>query len=259
MRIVTWNVNSVRARKDRLLHWLATRQPDVLCLQELKCVEADFPLEEVRALGYHAALHGQKTWNGVAILSREPSSDVRHGMADGVEDPQCRVLGATVQGVRVYSLYCPNGQGVGSEAYAYKLQWFSRLLRVLQQAESAARPLALCGDFNIAPTDLDVHDPAAWAGQTLCTGPERACFQQLLGWGLEDTFRRHHPGQGGLFSWWDYRMLGFPKNRGLRIDHVLATPPLAARCTGAGIDREERKGKQPSDHAPAWAEFSAAP
>jgi exodeoxyribonuclease-3 len=259
MRIVTWNVNSVRARKDRLLAWLASRQPDVLCLQELKCVEADFPLEEVRALGYHAALHGQKTWNGVAILSRTPLSDVRHGMADGVEDPQCRVLAATAQGVRVYSLYCPNGQEVGSEAYGYKLQWFARLLRVLQQDESPARPLALCGDFNIAPTDLDVHDPAAWSGQTLCTAPERACFGQLLAWGLEDTFRRHHPGQGGLFSWWDYRMLGFPKNRGLRIDHVLATAPLAARCTAAGIDREERKGKLPSDHAPAWAEFSAPP
>jgi exodeoxyribonuclease-3 len=256
MRIVTWNLNSVRARKERLLSWLASRRPDVLCLQELKCVEADFPAEEVRALGYHAAVYGQKSWNGVAILSLQPATDVVQGLQDGVEDPQCRVLAATVKGVRVYSLYCPNGQEVGSEAYQYKLEWFTRLRRVLEQRERGSVHLALCGDFNIAPADLDVHDPAAWAGQTLCTAEERARFQSLLAFGLEDTFRRHHPDQGGLFSWWDYRMLGFPKNRGLRIDHVLASTPLAATCTAAGIDREERKGKLPSDHAPAWAEFT---
>lgn len=254
MLITTWNINSVRARLDNLAAWLGRFQPDVVCLQELKCQDEQFPRAEIEALGYHVATHGQKTYNGVGILARWPVEDVVRGMQDGVEDDHARVIAGTVQGVRVVSVYCPNGQAVGAPAYQYKLEWFDRLRRYLDTRHSPAEPLVLCGDFNVAPEDRDVHDPIAWQGSALVSDAERAALEHVRGFGLVDTFRQHHQ-EAARFSWWDYRMLAFPKNQGLRIDMVYATQPLAARCTESGIDREARKGKQPSDHAPVWARF----
>ena len=254
MRIASWNVNSVRARLDRLVDYLATRQPDVLCVQETKCQDEQFPYAAIAAAGYRAVHHGQKTYNGVAILARQPIEDPQSGMQDGVADPQARVIAATVNGVRVISVYVPNGQRVGADAYAYKLAWYGRLRRYLDRRHAPAERLVLAGDFNVAPEERDVHDPAGWAGGVLVSEPERRALRELCDFGLVDTFRQHHP-EAGRYSWWDYRHLAFPRNAGLRIDHVFATRPLAARCTAANIDREARKGKQPSDHAPTWAEF----
>jgi exodeoxyribonuclease III len=253
VKLATWNVNSIRARLDRVLAWLADRRPDVACLQETKVVDGDFPHAEVGALGYQLALHGQKTYNGVAILARRPLADVRTGFGDGEpEDAQARLVAATIDGVRVISVYAPNGQAPGSDKFAYKLAFFARLGRYLDGALSAGGPVALCGDFNVAPEDRDVHDPVAWAGQIHCSEPERAALAAVVGRGLSDALRHLRP-DAGLYTWWDYRMLAFPKNRGLRIDHILVTPDLASRLVEVVIDREARKGKQPSDHAPVIA------
>jgi exodeoxyribonuclease-3 len=254
MKIATWNVNSVRARQERLLNWLKTRQPDVLCLQELKGLEKDFPTEAVREAGYHAAVYGQKTYNGVAILAKTEPKDVVQGIPDGVEDPQARVIAATVNGVRVMSVYAPNGQAVDSPAYEYKLEWYSRLRRYLDTRHKPDEPMVLGGDWNVAPEDIDTWDPKLWEGQTLFSLKERDALQRLCAFGLADTFRKLHP-DVQKFSWWDYRMLAFPKNQGLRIDHILATAPVVQRLKQADVDREERKGKQPSDHAPYWIEI----
>jgi exodeoxyribonuclease-3 len=254
MRLVTWNVNSVRVRLDRLLGLLKRHRPDVVCLQEIKTVEASFPTDALREAGYHATVFGQKTYNGVAILSREPAESVVRGMEDNEDDPQARLVAATVGGVRVLSAYVPNGQEVGSPAFTYKLRWLERLRTYLKRFADPAQPLALCGDFNIAPDDRDVHDPAAWEGQVLCHPDERAALSRLLSWGLVDAFRLHHA-EGGHYSWWDYRALAFPKNLGLRIDLVLVTEPLARRSRFAEIDRAERKGPKASDHAPVVVTF----
>jgi exodeoxyribonuclease-3 len=254
MKIVSWNINSLRKRMDRFLPWLAETQPAVVCLQETKCTDEQFPELALRAAGYHCAFHGQKSYNGVAILSKTAPRDVRAALRDEVVDPHARVIAATIGDVRVFSVYAPNGQAVGSPAYDYKIEWYARLRACLEKTENGARNLAVCGDFNVAPRDEDVHDPVLWRGAIMCSEGERAVFQQLCGLGLADTLRLHHP-EVRLFSWWDYRMLAFPKNRGLRIDAILANASLAARCTDAGIDREMRKGKDPSDHAPVWAEF----
>jgi len=255
MRLATWNVNSVRARHERLLAWLAAHQPDVLCLQELKVADPSFPLDELRAAGYEAAIHGQKTYNGVAILSRTPLGEVERGLADDVDDPQARLISARVQGLRVISAYVPNGAVVGSEKWAYKLAWLQRLRRHLERRFARTEPLLLCGDFNVAPEDRDVANPAAWAGSVLTHAEARVALAELLSFGLVDAFRLKRP-EPGLYSWWDYRMLGFPKNDGLRIDHVFTTPTLAGRVSAASIDRNERKGKQPSDHAPVIVELT---
>jgi exodeoxyribonuclease III len=253
MKIATWNCNSIRARQERLVQWLDSASPDVLCLQELKCVDGEFPAAAIAAAGYRAVCYGQKGYNGVAILSRAEPSDVVRGLADG-EDGQSRLVAATVEGIRVICAYAPNGQEVGSPAYQFKLSWYARLEAYLRRRHRPDEPLVLCGDFNVAPEPLDVYEPSAWEGQTLFTLPEREALAKVVGFGLLDTFRKHHP-EGDQYSWWDYRMLSFPKNRGLRIDHLYATAPLAARCVAAEIDREARKGKQPSDHAPVWARF----
>jgi exodeoxyribonuclease-3 len=255
MKIATWNVNSIRSRLERLLGYLAKARPDVLCLQELKCTEEQFPKGELEAVGYQSVLWGQKTYNGVAILSLEPASDVVTGLADGDDDTQARLIAATVRGVRVASLYAPNGQSVDSPAYQYKLAYYARLRRYVDQRHNPGEPLVICGDFNVAPEPIDVYDPHLWEGQTLFTVKEREALGHLAAFGLADAFRRHHS-EAGRYSWWDYRMLGFPKNRGLRIDHVLATQPLMERCVASDIDREMRKGKLPSDHAPVWADFA---
>ena len=255
MKLASWNVNSVRARSERLLAWLARQEPDVVCLQELKTEDSGFPFAELKAAGYEAVTYGQKTYNGVAILSRTPIERVTRGLSDGVSDDQARLIAGTVQGIRVLSAYVPNGQVVGSEKYAYKLAWLGRLRRYLDRHARVDEPLALCGDFNVAPEERDVYDPLAWQGETLFHADARQALSQVVDFGLVDTLRLHRP-EPGLYSWWDYRMLAFPKNRGLRIDQIWATPPLADRCVDASIDREERKGKQPSDHAPCIAVFS---
>lgn len=254
MKIATWNVNSIKARKDRLLAWLAANTPDVVCLQELKLEAEAFPHEEVSALGYRTAIHAQKTYNGVAILSRTEIEAVTRGFDDGVEDPQTRAIAATISGMRVLCVYVPNGGEPGSEKFAYKRAWLERLRAHLAQRYTKDGPLMVCGDLNIAPDDLDVARPDEWKGTVLCHEDVRAAFRGLIDWGLVDCFRKHHP-EGHVYSWWDYRMLGFQKGNGLRIDHVLATAPVAARCSAARIDREQRKGKLPSDHAPVIIEL----
>lgn len=255
MKIVSWNINSLRKRQERLLGWLAATEPDIVCLQETKCADEQFPAIDLRAAGYHSAFHGQKSYNGVAIVSKDDPHDVRAALCDEEEDPQARVLAATVGGIRIFSVYAPNGQAVGSTAYAYKLKWYARLQSCLLQHEAVATNLVVCGDFNVAPRDEDVHDPALWRGAIMCSDGERAALASLCEAGLTDTLRLHHP-EAGVFTWWDYRMLSFPKNRGLRIDAVLASRSMAERCTNSGVDREMRKGKEPSDHAPIWAEFA---
>ncbi len=252
MRVASWNINSLRKRQDRLFAWLEATKPDIVCLQETKCPDEQFPVLALQAAGYHSVYHGEKSYNGVAILSKNESRDVRPSLCDEVVDPQARVIAATVSNIEVFSVYAPNGRAVGSPAYDYKINWYGRLRACLSKEESA--DLIVCGDFNVAPEDVDVHDPELWRGAIMCSNGERTAFRQLCEGSLKDTLRLHHK-EGGLFSWWDYRMLSFPKNRGLRIDAILASKSLARRCTAAGIDREMRKGKEPSDHAPVWAEF----
>lgn len=254
MILASWNVNSVRARQERLLRWLDARKPDILCLQEIKVSAEEFPMEEIRTRGYRAALHGQKSYNGVAILSRTEPEQVHTGFGDGGDDEQARLLAATIGGVRVVSVYAPNGHAVGSEKWDYKMAWLERL-RLFVERQPLDQPLALCGDFNVAPEPRDVHDPHLWESTVLFHPEARQALAGVMGPGLYDTFRKHDQ-EAGRYSWWDYRMLGFPKNRGLRIDLILVTSSFLARCTGAGIDREERKGTLPSDHAPVFAEFA---
>ena len=254
MKIAAWNVNSLKVRLPQLLDWLAAQQPDVLCLQETKLEDVNFPQQAIVDAGYAVVFHGQKTYNGVALLSRL-GLDVDDVVCNNPHfpDPQKRLIAATVQGVRVISAYVPNGQEVGSDKYAYKLDWLAALERWLGEELAQHPQLALAGDFNIAPEDRDVHNPAAWAGQILCSDTEREAFRRLLALGLKDSFRLFEQPEKS-FSWWDYRMLGFQKNLGLRIDHVLLSDALAAQCTAAGIDREMRKRERPSDHAPVWAQ-----
>ncbi len=249
MKLVTWNVNSIRAREARLRAWIEQHQPDVLCLQELKCERPQLDALGLPALGYELAAACQKSWNGVAILSRRPLTDVQEGMQDGEEDPQARVVSARVDGIRIVCGYFPNGGALGSDKWLYKLRWLQRLRAYLDRTAKADEPLALCGDFNVAPEDRDVHDPALWADTVLCHPEVRAALAHVAAFGLVDAVRLHHP-EAGLFSWWDYQQLAFPKGRGLRIDHVFVTQPLVARVQGSAVDREERKGKLPSDHAP---------
>lgn len=255
MRIATWNVNSIRAREARVRAWLDRNRPDVLCMQEIKVEEAGFPRAMFEALGYQVELLGQKSYNGVAIAARGPLTDVVRGFGDGGDDDQARFLAATVAGVRVAALYVPNGQEVGSDKYDYKLAWMGRLRRWLDTHADPAAPLALCADWNIAPGDLDVHDPARWHEVNLCSEAERVALRQVMAWGLSDTFRALHP-ETRAYSWWDYRGVSFFKDYGLRIDYVLASAPLAARLTACTIDRDARKGQDASDHAPVVATFA---
>jgi exodeoxyribonuclease-3 len=258
VKTASWNINSLRKRQDQLFEWLATTAPDIVCLQETKCTDDQFPVLALQAAGYHSVYHGEKSYNGVAILSKTKPQHMRLSLCDEVDDAQARVISATVNGVRVYSIYAPNGQTVGSSAYQYKLEWYRRLRQCICREFGAADgelDLAVCGDFNVAPEDIDVHDPALWHGAIMCSEGERAAFTDLCSVGLVDTLRLRHR-EPGMFTWWDYRMLAFAKNRGLRIDAVLASRSLAKRCINAGIDRDLRKGKEPSDHAPIWAEFS---
>lgn len=253
MQIATWNVNSLRVRMPQLVTWVGTSPVDIVALQEIKLQDEEFPLAEVEALGFQAAWSGQKTYNGVAILARNPITNIVRGIP-GYEDAQRRVLAATIDGVRVIDVYVPNGQAVGSEKYAYKLAWFEALQAYIG-AEMARHPrLAVLGDFNVAPEDRDVHDPAAWEGHVHVSPQERAALARLAALGLKDSFRLFEQPPGS-YSWWDYRAGAFRRNNGLRIDLILATESLARACKGCHIEREPRTWERPSDHAPVVARF----
>ena len=252
LTVATYNVNSIRARLDRVLAWLGRAACDVVCLQELKVADDEFPRDAFESAGWHCAVHGQRTYNGVAILSRTPLTGVTAGLGDAVHDPEARLLVAHAAGVRIVSAYVPNGQTVGSVKWTYKLAWLGRLRAWLERSASPGEPLLLAGDFNVAPEDRDVARPDEWRDTVLCHPDARAAFHALLDWGLVDSIRLHHHADGP-YTWWDYRMLGFPKNNGLRIDHILVTRDLGRRCREAYVVRDERKGKQPSDHSPVVA------
>ena len=255
MKLATWNVNSLAVRLPQLLDWLAANPVDAIVLQETKLTDDKFPHAELAAAGWQAQWHGQKTYNGVALLSRTaPALDVVKNIP-GFEDEQARVITGTVNGVRVIGGYFPNGQAPGSDKFAYKMGWLEALTAWMR-GEMAAHPqLALLGDFNIAPEDRDVHDPVAWAGQIHCTDEERAHFRALVGLGLTDAFRLFEQPPKS-WSWWDYRNLAFRKNQGLRIDHILVSAALKPRVTACSIDRLPRKNERPSDHAPVVVEIA---
>lgn len=252
MKIASWNVNSLKARLEHVLAWLETAKPDVLAMQEIKMESAAFPHAAFAELGYQALVNGQKTYNGVAILSREPAQDAVYAIPD-YADEQRRVLAASIGDLRVIDLYVVNGQEVGSEKYRYKLAWLSALTAWLQDEVKRFPKLVVLGDFNIAPDDRDVHDPEAWHEQVLCSSEERAALKRILDLGLYDSFRERES-QGGVFSWWDYRQAAFRRNLGLRIDLVLVSAALRGELKAVGIDREPRKWDKPSDHAPVWIE-----
>jgi exodeoxyribonuclease-3 len=257
MQFATWNVNSLAVRLPQLLDWLAAHPVDALVLQETKLTDDKFPQAEIEAAGYRVAFHGQKTYNGVALLSREAASDITRNIP-GLADEQARVIAGTVGDTRVIGAYFPNGQAPGSEKFAYKMQWLDALRAWVQQELARHPQLVLMGDFNIAPEDRDVYDPVAWAGQIHCTPEERAHFQQLLGLGLSDAFRLFEQPPKS-WSWWDYRNLAFRKNQGLRIDHILVSPALKPRVSACEIDKAPRKNERPSDHAPVIVTLDAQP
>jgi exodeoxyribonuclease-3 len=254
MKIATWNVNSLNVRLPQVLEWLALAQPDMLALQETKLPDDKFPLAEIKAAGYQALFAGQKTYNGVAILSKKPGADMVTDIP-GLDDPQRRVLAATYAEVRVINLYVPNGESIVSDKYQYKLGWLDKLIAFVAAELKRYPKLVLLGDFNIAPDERDVYDPLVWEGKVLFSAPERAAFQRLLATGLCDTFRLFDPGEK-QFSWWDYRMAAFRRNLGLRIDHIVASKALCASCRSCVIDKAPRKNERPSDHTPVVAEFS---
>ncbi len=257
MKLATWNVNSLNVRLPRLLEWLAAARPDIVGLQETKLEDTKFPRSDLAEAGYTSHFTGQRTYNGVALLVRDgvaPVADIVTALPD-FADEQKRVIAATVGGTRVVAFYVPNGQSVDSDKYRYKLDWCRAATAFLSGEMSRHPQLAVAGDFNIAPEDRDVHDPDLWRGQVLVSEPERAVFRDWLGLGLKDSFRLFDQPEK-TFSWWDYRQLAFPKNHGLRIDHILLSQPLAARCVACRIDRNARKGSRPSDHAPVIAEIA---
>jgi exodeoxyribonuclease-3 len=254
--IATWNVNSLRVRLPQLRDWidgLGDDAPNIIALQETKLIDEDFPVEEISNLGYQVAFAGQRTYNGVAVLSRDPIEVITRDIPD-LEDPQRRVLAVKTRGLTVIDLYVPNGQSVDSDKYRYKLDWLNALHTWLHTLEPKTIPMIVLGDFNIAPDDRDVHDPDAWAGKVLVSDPERAALSKLLETGLVDVFRSFEQAERS-FSWWDYRAAGFRRNLGLRIDLILASSPLAARCLKSWIDKEPRRAERPSDHTPVLAQF----
>jgi exodeoxyribonuclease-3 len=252
VKLATWNINSIRAREERLLTWLGQVRPDVLCLQETKVEDAGFPMAALKKAGYEVAIYGQRSYNGVAIASTQPLTDVTRGFGDGSDDGDARTIAATTHGIRVVCVYVPNGQDLASDRYPYKLAWLGRLRGYLDRTATPDQPLALCGDMNVTPDDRDVWSPDKWRNQIHCSEPERAALAQVAGFGLSDAFRDHN-GDAKVYSWWDYRSIAFFKDQGLRIDLIYLTQPLTARCTGCTIDRNARKGQDASDHAPVVA------
>ena len=254
MRLATWNVNSLKVRLPHLLDWLAGTGPDVLCLQETKTEDANFPSKELAAAGYRTVYCGQKAYNGVAILARAEPDDVQQGIPDFADDLK-RVIAATVNGVRVICIYAPNGQALDSDKYVYKLRWYGALAAWLSKELQTYRLLAVLGDFNVAPEDRDVHNPKRWEGQIHVSEPERAAFRRLLELGFADAFRLFEQPEKE-FSWWDYRLMAFQRGWGLRIDEILLSPELAARCAACRIDKAPRARERPSDHAPVVADLN---
>lgn len=255
LSVVTWNVNSLRVRLAQVLDWVGTHEPDVVCLQETKLENPAFPIDALRSAGYHGLHSGQKTYNGVAILSRIPPADPVAVLPGAPDDAQRRLLAATIGGVRVVNVYVPNGAEVGSDKFSYKLDWLARLNRYLADELAAHPRLALVGDFNIAPANEDVYDPKLWENSVLFSPPEREAFAKLLALGLFDTFRKFEQ-PGASFSWWDYRQGAFRRNNGLRIDHILCSAELYAQCMSCRIDKTPRALERPSDHAPVIAQFT---
>ena len=254
MKVATWNVNSLKVRLPHLLDWLSASEVDVLCLQETKTTDVNFPVDEINAAGYHVVYSGQKTYNGVAILSRQPATDIITDVP-GLDDPQRRILGATIGDVRVLNLYVVNGQEVGSEKFDHKLFWLAKVTEHIRTQLQEHEKFVVVGDFNIAPDDRDVYDPEAWHERILCSTPERNALQKIIDLGLTDTFRQFEQAENS-YSWWDYRAAAFRRNRGLRIDLILASRSLAANCVSCEIDKEPRSLERPSDHTPVIAEFS---
>jgi exodeoxyribonuclease-3 len=254
LKIATWNVNSIAARLPVVLKWLDLSKPDILCMQETKIVDDKFPVIEFASRGYEALLFGQATYNGVAIVSRSKATSVQRGFHDDEQGAQSRLLAATVDGVRIVNLYVPNGQAVGTEKYEFKLNWLSRLREFFDRDYQNNEPVLVCGDFNVAPEDRDVHSPELWRGRILFSEPEKEALDRVRQWGLIDVFRMHNQ-ESGQFTWWDYRAGAFRRNLGLRIDHIWVTKPLADRCQSVVIDKEPRRWEKPSDHTPLVAEF----
>ena len=254
MKIATWNVNSVLARLPHLMKWLEAVGPDLLCIQETKCTDDKFPFDAVKDLGYGCVTFGQQSYNGVAILSRGECEAVQRGYPNIEDGLQVRLLATRFQGVQVVNVYIPNGQVVGSEKYHFKLDWMKRLQSFIETHYSSGDKVLLCGDFNVAPEDRDVHNPQLWQERIMCSEAERSALNEIKEWGFVDCFRKHHD-EGGKFSWWDYRAGAFRRNNGLRIDHIWASKQLAGRNLSAEIDIEPRTWERPSDHAPVIAEF----
>ena len=254
MKIATWNVNSLKVRLPHVLDWLAAADADILCLQETKTTDKNFPVDELSAAGYHVVYSGQKTYNGVAIISKQPATDIVTDIA-GLDDPQRRILCATIGGLRVLDLYVVNGQEVGSEKYVHKLYWLEQVKEFIRAQLQQHEQFVVVGDFNIAPEDRDVYDPEAWHERILCSTPERQALQGITDLGLTDTFRLFEQPENS-YSWWDYRAAGFRRNRGLRIDLILASQTLAGNCSACVIDKEPRSLERPSDHTPVVADFN---
>lgn len=256
MKIATWNVNSIKVRLPHVLAWLETVQPDALCLQEIKCATEEFPALELKGLGYDAAVAGQKTYNGVAILSKEPARDIRVGLPGGDSDSQARYIEATIGGVRVASIYLPNGNPVESEKYPYKLAWMERLRAHAKELLATETATVLAGDYNVCPTDNDVYDPEGWRDDALCRPESRAWFRVLLNSGFTDAFRVFHA-EPHRYSFWDYQAGRWSRDEGLRIDHLLLSPQAADRLTAADIDKAPRGRDKASDHTPVWCTLAS--
>lgn len=254
MKVVTWNVNSINVRLDRLKRLLAREEPDLVCLQELKCTEEKFPFKELEQLGFNSLVLGQKTYNGVAILSRKKPNKTWKGLTVSANIEEARLIAARFDSLNIVCVYVPNGQEVGSDKYQYKLKWFKSLRGFIEKEISLDSPTLVCGDFNVAPKDVDVYDPKAWRDQILFSEPEKEALNSILNLGLVDLYREIHP-EGEAFTWWDYRDVSFPKNHGLRIDFILGSASAAKYIDDAYVDRQERKGTQPSDHAPVICSF----
>ena len=254
MKITSWNVNSLKVRLDQVLEWMTARQPDVIGLQETKLKDENFPVEAFQAAGYQAAFSGQATYNGVALLSREPGEDIRYEIPE-FDDPHKRVIAGTFNGVRVINLYVVNGKAVGDEKYEWKLQWLEAVTRWIAEEAKTYEKLVVVGDFNIAPEDRDVHDAEAWHEKILCSTPERTALQNMMGLGLTDTYRLFDQPER-VYSWYDYRQMAFRRKMGLRIDLVLASKTMADKCTASDIDLEPRRNERPSDHTPVSAVFA---
>ena len=256
MKIATWNVNSIAIRLEHVFNWLEDTKTDVLCLQETKCVDEKFPTREINDFGYHVAFMGEKSYNGVAILSKHEIEDVQRNFHDDALESPKRLIAATVGGIRIVNTYIPNGTELWTDKFTFKLDWLQRLRRMFDAACDANGDVLLCGDFNVAPEESDVWNVKAWEGKLHFSKPERAAIHHVKQWGFVDVFRKCN-GDIREFSWWNYREGAFPKNQGLRIDHIWTSPSLAERCTGCWIDKRPRGWERPSDHAPVVAEFSA--